>query len=166
LLPAKRRINISLSSIVNPRVEPLFQETPGRSNLRIVGRIFYCGYENCKSTFRTYASYERNYEMANVCLTCLYPLPTLREHECATDGVGGEGDGAVQQYSYLPDDYNPSPFTILKTGHIKTLPVLYKHLRDTPYNTVEKWFEFLTVPMATEILKLLSIYRGVEIRIF
>jgi hypothetical protein len=155
---------MSLPSIVNPRVEPRFQETPGRSNLRIVGRIFHCGYENCKKTFRTYASYERHYEMGHVCPTCLYPFPTLIEHECATDGVGG--GGAVQQYSNLPDDYNPSPFTILKTGHKKTLLVLFIDVRDPPYNTVEKCFEFLKVPLATEILKLLSIYRGVKIRIF
>jgi hypothetical protein len=74
--------------------------------------------------------------------------------------------GALPQYSTLPDDYNPFPFTLLRIGHKKTLLVLYMDLRDPPYPTVEKCFEYLKVPLAAEIIKLLGIYRGLKIRVF
>jgi hypothetical protein len=157
---------MSLPSIINPHIEPRFQETPGRDKLIIIGRIFHCGYENCTKTYRTYASYEKHYEMDHVCPNCLYPFPTLRGHDCNGDGQRVGGGGAVQQYSTLPEDYNPFPFTIIKTGHKKTLLVLFMDLQSPTYNSVEKCFEFLNAPLATEIMKLIDIYRGVKIRIF
>jgi hypothetical protein len=53
--------------------------------------------------------------------TCAQTVYTLIQGQaCNGDGqrVGGGAEGSVEQYSTLPDDYNPLPFTIIKTRKI------------------------------------------------
>jgi hypothetical protein len=146
-----------------PFIVPEFAERPGRSQLRIVGRSFVCGYEDCRQTTTTYSGYEQHFEAAHVCPTCYYPFPTLHGHECDTERQVG---GAGPEFSSLPSTFDPAPFTLLRSAHKNSLLILFQSLASQDFITIQKAFETLKPDLNKVMLNLLSIYRGVKVRIF
>jgi hypothetical protein len=142
---------------------PTFAERPGRDRLQIVGRSFVCGNEDCRETTTTYSGYEQHYESAHVCPTCYYPFPFLQGHDCESDRPIG---AAGPEFSTLPADFDPSPFTLVRSAHKNTLLNLFQSLVSHDFITIQKAFEAMKPDLDKVLLGLVSIYRGVKVRIF
>jgi hypothetical protein len=87
-----------------------------------------------------------------VCPTCYYPFPTLHGNDCESDRPIG---GAGPEFS-LPE------FTLVRSAHKNTLLNLFQSLVSRDFIT----FEVKKSELNKVLLSLLSIYRGVKVRIF
>jgi hypothetical protein len=72
----------------------------------------------------------------------------------------------IRNVKLLPSTFDPSPFTLLRPAHKNSLVILFQSLASRDFITIQRAFETLKPDLNKVMLNLLSIYRGVKVRIF